>query len=85
VSDDIKKMDLDGLTVEVDNPDLQFSFCDLDPFSAFFGAIDQGEDVCLPPEKCRRRRVKGRGSHRRPYRRAHRHGSSYWRGGGRNG
>jgi hypothetical protein len=93
VSDDIKKMDLDGLTVEVDNPNLQFSFCVLDPFAAFFAAVDRGEDVglpvkeALPPKKCRRRHIKGRRSHRRPYRRDHRHTSAFWRGrgGGANG
>jgi hypothetical protein len=90
-SDDIKIMEIDGIKVQIDNTDLQFAFCDLDPFSAFFAAIDRGEDVglpvkeALPTEKCRRRRVKGRGSRRRPYRRDHRHGSNFWRGRGKNG
>ena len=75
-SDDIKIMEIDGIKVQIDNTDLQFAFCDLDPFSAFFSAIDRGEDVGLPPEKCRRRRVKGRGSRRRPYRRDHRRGKN---------
>lgn len=91
MSDDIKTMNIDGIVVQIDNPDLQFSFCDLDPLSTLFDLVDRGEPVglpskeALPPEKCRRRRVQGRGCRRRPYRRAHRHGSNYWRGGGENG
>lgn len=86
-----KKIEIDGMTIEEDNPDLQFSFCDFDPFASLFNRIDQGEIIFVPveesapPEKCRRRRVKGSRSRRRPYRRAHRHGSAFWRGGGGNG